>query len=226
MAKTFDGWTIVFDLDGTLVDTAPDLLIALNHVLQKTGHRPVTMDGIHTIIGSGAKAMIRQGLKLQDSSLPESEIDALWHDFIAHYTANISAQSRPFDGAIETLNTLANQGAILAVCTNKLQSLSDELLSALDMQGHFAAVVGADSVPNHKPHGDHILLTINAAGGIPARSIMVGDSQTDKKAARNAGLPFVFVPFGYESDTADQIGADAVVTDYSGMVSALSGLIS
>ncbi|MCL4165007.1 UNVERIFIED_CONTAM: hypothetical protein GTU68_065059, partial [Idotea baltica] len=200
MGNAFEGWTIVFDLDGTLVDTAPDLLNALNHVLDKTGHKPVPMDAIHSMIGSGAKAMIRKGLSAQDASLPDEEIAALWHDFIAHYTANMTVGSRPFPGVVETLETLASEGAILAVCTNKLQVLSDKLLDALDLQRHFASVVGADSVPNHKPHGDHILLTINAAGGMPARAIMVGDSQTDKKAARNAGLPFVFVPFGYESD--------------------------
>ncbi|RAN37124.1 phosphoglycolate phosphatase [Hyphomonas pacifica] len=225
MTAQFEGYTIVFDLDGTLVNTAPDLLEALNHVLTRAGLSPVSLDTIATMIGHGARAMISKGMKSQDHPPSEEELDQYFTEFLEYYAAHISAHSHPFEGAEAALDMLAEQGALLAVCTNKKQNLSDQLLAALGMAERFDAIVGADSVPNRKPDGDHILRTVKAAGGTADRAIMVGDSRTDERAARNAGLPFVFVPFGYEEETPDQIGPDVVVDHYSDLVSALSDLI-
>ena len=226
MTGKFNGWTIVFDLDGTLVNTAPDLLRALNHVLEQIALNPVDLDTIATMIGEGAKAMIRKGVASQGAALTEDAVETHFQAFLAYYADNIAVGSHPFEGAVAALDHLRDEGAVLAVCTNKTQALSDRLLAALGIADRFKCVVGADSVPQRKPNGDHILLTINAAGGIPARAIMVGDSRTDERAARNAGLPFVFVPFGYEAETVDQIGADAVVYHYSELSSVLSDLVS
>lgn len=222
----FKGWTIVFDLDGTLVNTAPDLLGALNHVLTRQGLQPVDLPTINTMIGHGAKAMIKQGMASQGARATDAEMTELFQQFLSYYADNIAIGSHPFDGLGAALDELDAGGAILTVCTNKTQALSDRLLHALDLHKRFVTVVGADSVPDRKPHGDHILLTINAADGLPSKSIMIGDSRTDERAARNAGLPFVFVPFGYEAETAEQIGADAVVTHYSELSSVLSDLVS
>ena len=225
MAKQFDGWTIVFDLDGTLVNTAPDLLDALNHVLVESGLQTVDLPTISTMIGHGAKAMIVKGMTAQGAEPDADRMDALFDQFLTYYEANIAVGSRPFENALDALDALTHEGAILAVCTNKRQRSTDRLLDALQISEKFAAIVGADSVPDRKPHGDHILLTVDRAGGNRSRAIMVGDSRTDERAARNAGLPFVFVPFGYETETEDEIGADEVVSNYSELVPALLRLI-
>jgi phosphoglycolate phosphatase len=177
------------------------------------------------MIGHGAKAMIRQGMAHQNIAPSEAELETLFARFLVYYSEHISVGSRPFDKAPEILDELAAAGAILSVCTNKKQDLSDQLLEALGLAPRFAAILGADSVPSKKPDGDHIVRAILAAGGDPARAIMVGDSRTDERAARNAGLPFIFVPFGYEAESVEAIGADAVVTHYSLLPEALSRLI-
>jgi phosphoglycolate phosphatase len=225
MTGWLNGWTVVFDLDGTLVDTAPDLLNALNHVLTHAGLEEVDLQTVAGMIGHGAKAMIRQGMAHQNIAPSEAELETLFARFLVYYSEHISVGSRPFDKAPEILDELAAAGAILSVCTNKKQDLSDQLLEALGLAPRFAAILGADSVPSKKPDGDHIVRAILAAGGDPARAIMVGDSRTDERAARNAGLPFIFVPFGYEAESVDAIGADAVVTHYSLLPEALSRLI-
>lgn len=221
MTKSLDGWTIVFDLDGTLVETAPDLLSALNHVLVAEGLEPVDLKTIRQMIGHGAKAMIRTGAAAQGADLNEHRVEELWHDFIGYYSENIAVGSHPFDGVVNALKDLRAGGATLCICTNKTQALADQLLSTLNLENYFSAIIGADSVPERKPSGDHILLTLKAADMSAERAIMVGDSRTDERAARNAGLPFIFVPFGYETETADQIAADANVSHYSELMPAV-----
>jgi phosphoglycolate phosphatase len=226
MAETgaFDGWTIAFDLDGTLVDTAPDLLGALNHVLGEAGLAPVDLPTIATLIGNGARAMMEKGFGVQGVTLPAAEMDAAFDRFIAYYVDNIAVGSRPFDGCPEALDALLDAGATLCVCTNKRQGLSEQLLSELGLDGRFAAVVGADRATNRKPHQDHVFEAIAAAGGKPERALFVGDSRTDERAARNAGLPFLFVTFGYEAEAIEDIAPDSVIGHYSELVPALSVL--
>jgi len=220
----FEGWTILFDLDGTLVDTAPDLLGALNHVLTAMDLAAVSLETIAEMIGHGARAMIETGLKAQGSVLSAADMDAAFERFIAHYVANIAVGSRPFEGTVEALETLRAQGATLAVCTNKRQDLSVRLIGELGLAGHFDVIFGADRATNRKPHSDHVFETLAEAGGDPARALFVGDSRTDERAARNAGLPFVFVTFGYEAETPEAIAADVTISHYAQLVPALSGL--
>ena len=196
-ATDLTGWTIVFDLDGTLVDTAPDLHASLNHCLQAAGFAAVPFDAVRGMIGEGAKAMIRKGLEWNDAAQGSHDIEPMWEAFLDHYQQNICRLSRPFPNAVKVVDGLIRDGAICAVCTNKTQRLAETVLDELGLSGKFAAVMGADSVPARKPDGGHILRTITVAGGQPRRAIMIGDSQTDERAARNAGLPFVFVTFGY-----------------------------
>ncbi|CAN0605496.1 unnamed protein product, partial [Ectocarpus sp. 12 AP-2014] len=126
------------------------------------------------------------------------EIDTvLWPQFLEHYEANITRLSAPFEDCVSCLESLGAAGATLAVCTNKAQGLAEQVLSGLKLASFFSATVGGDALPIKKPNGEHILETIKRAGGTAERAIMIGDSQADEKAARNAGLPFVFVSFGY-----------------------------
>lgn len=211
------GWTIVFDLDGTLVETAPDLLNALNHVLGRENHPPLALDQIRDMIGHGAKAMIRKGWERSGLPLETERLEAMWNDFIIHYKANIAVESRPFEGAVETLDVLSGGGATLAVCTNKTQILADQVLAALGLSSYFDAVVGADSASMKKPSGAHIVETVAKANGLLAKSIMVGDSVTDEKAALEAGLPFLFATFGYESAHQDAIQYRAAFDHYAAL---------
>ena len=198
MRFDFSGWTMVFDLDGTLIETAPDLHAALNHTLASKGLLPVTLDTIRMMIGDGAKAMIRKGLDHHGVEADEEEVnDTLWPIFLEHYQANITRFSEPFDFCIATLDTLCESGANLTVCTNKSEALARQVLSGLDMTRHFSALVGGDTLDFKKPDGRHIIETVKKGHGDPARAIMVGDAWTDERAARNAELPFVFVSFGY-----------------------------
>lgn len=198
MSFDFSGWTLVFDLDGTLVETAPDLHAALNHTLASKDLGPVSMDTIRMMIGDGAKALIRKGLSFHGEIIDEAEIDTvLWPLFLAHYEANITRLSAPFEDCIACLEGLKSAGATLAVCTNKAQGLAEQVLEGLEFEAYFAATVGGDALAIKKPDGQHIAETIARAGGAVERAIMIGDSQTDEKAARDIGLPFVFVSFGY-----------------------------
>ena len=204
MTHDFSDWTLIFDLDGTLVETAPDLHAALNHTLHHKGLEPVSLEIIRMMIGDGAKAMIRKGLSYHDVQADETEIDQhLWPIFLEHYRENITRYSEPFENCVETLQDLRENGAILGVCTNKAQNLAELVLSGLKLEHLFAATVGGDALACKKPDGEHILETVLRAGGDPKRTIMVGDAWTDEKAARNAGLPFVFVSFGYGTLSAE-----------------------
>ncbi|WP_018147117.1 HAD hydrolase-like protein [Henriciella marina] len=224
-SDTLSGWTVVFDLDGTLVDTAPDLHLALNHCLEDAGFKPVPFDSIRHMIGQGAKAMIEKGLAYQGVGADEADGEALWQVFLSYYEANICARSKPFEGAIATLDGLTERGATLSVCTNKTQYLAETLLDALGLTTKFASICGADAVPEKKPSGDHILQSIKRAGGDDRRAIMIGDSQTDEKAARNAGLPFVFVTFGYGPYPENTEETAFEVSTYDGVMDAILSLV-
>lgn len=223
MSKPLDGWTLVFDLDGTLVETAPDLLSALNATLIHMHLLPVEMSVIRGLISEGAMVMLRSAIAHQGKDPDAQDLQPYRTFFIDYYSRHIAVDSHLYAGAEQALRELSAKGATLAVCTNKTQKLAEQVLHELEIAACFKSIIGADAVPNRKPHGDHILLTLNAAGGLPAKAIMIGDSPTDEKAARNAGLPFIFVPFGYASEQADQLSkkATAVVTHFSDLVSSV-----
>lgn len=220
------GWTIVFDLDGTLVESAPDLLNALNHSIAPLGLAPIALKDIRTMIGQGAKAMIRAALNSHDYAFDEDLVEQLWISFLDHYRANIAVDSHAFEGVEEALDTLSARGATLSVCTNKTQRLSEQLLDELGLSQKFAAIIGADSVPAKKPDAGHLLTAIERAGGDPACAVLVGDSQTDEKAARNAGLPFIFTPLGYETATVEEIEAVAILRHYSTLSDLISAVVA
>ncbi len=203
--------TVVFDLDGTLVDTAPDLTNALNDVLVRRGHEPVSAETIRSAVGMGARIMIESALERTGAT---AEIEPMLAEFLAHYDANIAAESRPFPGAVASLETLKERGARLAICTNKRAYLARKLIAALGLDGYFQAIAGRDSFAVAKPHPGHITETIVAAGGAPSRAMMVGDSQVDILAAKGAGLPVVMVSFGYAPAPLDGVRPDAVIDHF------------
>ena len=215
--------TIIFDLDGTLVDTGQDLTAALNHALSQMGRRPMSEASVRELIGHGARKLLERGL-VQTGEMTTELVEAGVLPFLAYYSANICVGSRPFPGVEAAMDALAAAGCKLAVCTNKPQALSDQLIAALGWSDRFACVVGSDSVPDKKPHPGHVLATIARAGGQVADSAYVGDSSTDVDAARAAGVPVIAVSFGFPDRPVHSLGADSVIDHYDQLVAALSRL--
>lgn len=216
--------TVIFDLDGTLIDTAPDLTGALNRVLAEEGLPPVDQVATRRMVGRGARALIDAAMSAAGAPPDQGRLSRLFGRYLAHYQAHIADESVPFDGVRETLEALRSDGARLGVCTNKSFALSENLLEALDMRRYFDAVVGGDTLDVHKPDPGHLLETIRRAGGDPAGAVMVGDSGPDFHAARNAGVPVILVSFGYGDVPAESFGADALVHHYDEMLPAMRNL--
>lgn len=206
--------TIVFDLDGTLVETAPDLIRATNHVLGIAGLAPVEPAAIRPSISFGGRAMIVRALEIRSARLAPVEIDRLFDLFLEFYTENIAVESHAFPGLEASLDQLSGRGARLAVCTNKREGMSRLLLETLGLASRFMAIAGRDTFPVYKPHPDHLTGAIRLAGGDPSLAVMIGDSDTDIRTARAAGVPVIGVPFGYTDTPIDQLGPDAVVAHY------------
>ncbi|HJV43563.1 phosphoglycolate phosphatase [Caulobacter sp.] len=228
MRKLHDlsGATIAFDLDGTLVDTAPDLVGALNTILAEEALPPLPFDEVRLMVGRGARALLERGFAAAGSPLNAEHAPPLVERFIAHYLTRIAQDSAPFPGVVEVLTDLKAAGARLVVCTNKLTNLSDALLEAVDLLSFFDAVVGADLAPAAKPDGRHVAAAIAAVGGDPARAVMVGDSVNDALGARNAGVPSVLVSFGYTEDPVETLGADAVIHSFLDVPEACIALLA
>jgi phosphoglycolate phosphatase len=189
--------TIVFDLDGTLVDTAPDLISALNFVLEREGLAPVPLHSARNMIGAGARRLIERGLELEGRSMSFEEVSRLTSDFIDYYAAHIADASRPFEGLESALDDLSARGYRFAVCTNKLEWLSKLLLDQLGLSARFAAICGADTFGVSKPDPAILKQTVARAGGQLSSAIMVGDAGPDIGVARRAGIPVIGVEFGY-----------------------------
>lgn len=218
--------TIIFDLDGTLVDTAPDLIDTLNTVLAGEGLRPVPFATARNLIGGGAKGMIVKALAAEGRSCPTSELERLYDAFIAHYAAHIADRSRPFPHVDATLGSLAAAGHRLAVCTNKLEWLSKRLLSSLRLADRFAAICGQDTFHIQKPDPEMLRLTIRRAGGEPAHAVMIGDSKTDIATARAAGVPIVAVDFGYSDVPIAGLEPDRIISSFGDLPAAVVELMT
>lgn len=188
---------LIFDLDGTLVDTAPDLHAATNHVLSGLHRRAITMEEVRAFVGHGAKALIARGCEATGDPVDPRAIETLYQEFIIYYSHNIAANSRPYPGLIGFLNEARANGIAMAVCTNKLESLSVRLLDALDMSRYFGAIVGPDTIGVAKPDPRPYFEAARRIGHDPARTLMFGDSETDIRTGQNAGVPVIAVTFGY-----------------------------
>ena len=218
--------TVIFDLDGTLVDTAPDLIATLNTILAREGLPPVDFAAARNMVGGGARMLLERGLVADGRALPAGEVDRLVKDFIAHYADHIADGSRPFRGVEAALDALAGQGFRLAVCTNKLEWLSLRLLDRLGLSRHFVVICGADTFGVSKPDPRILLGTIERAGGQAQQSVMVGDSITDIATARAAGIPVVAVDFGYSEAPVSQLAPDRVASRFADVPQLVSDLIA
>ncbi len=219
------GVTLAFDLDGTLVDTAPDLIGTLNRLLALHGHPTVPLSSARHLVGHGARALLEHGFAEAGADWDKATAPALFDRFIADYLAHIADHSAPFEGVIETLDVLSARGATLCVVTNKRTDLSLALVEALGMMRHFAAIAGPDAVSAKKPAAAHILETVTRVGGDPGRTVMVGDSSTDTGAATAAGVPCVVVSFGYNDLPADELGGDVTIDRFADLPAAIEGLL-
>jgi phosphoglycolate phosphatase len=214
---------IVFDLDGTLVDTAPDLAAAMNAVLAEAGRSALPLDTVRHLVGRGARTLLQRGFSVTGESATPEKLDAYVKSFLAHYRANI-ASSKPYRHVSETLALLARDAA-LGVCTSKPQEFADMLLAKLDLTRFFGSVHGAGRTPYVKPDPRHYTDVIAELGATVARSVMVGDSVTDVELARAAGTPVVLVSYGYTEKPARELGADEVVDDFQDVRAAVLKLL-
>jgi phosphoglycolate phosphatase len=217
--------TVIFDLDGTLVDTAPDLIDTLNLLFSREGLDPLPFGEARSLIGGGVRALIERALSLQGRSRARHDIDHLYAAYIAHYAEHVADRSRPFPGLEGALDELGGLGCRFAVCTNKLEWLSVRLLDALGLSGRFAAICGQDTFGVQKPDPEILRRTLHAAGGLATAAVMVGDSANDIATARAAGVPVIAVDFGYTDKPVSALGPDRIISHFSELPATVIGLL-
>ena len=204
---------IIFDLDGTLADTAPDLLAALNHCVRDHGFSEFSLDEIGHLVGHGSVAMIKRAFALHDMPLAEDLLKELHREFLVHYEANIATHSKLFAGVPDLLDALLGDGHTLCVCTNKYEGMARQLLAKLGLMSKFAAVTGGDTFAFRKPDGRHLTETLALAGA--SSGIMIGDTVTDADAAKNAEMPLILVDFGYSGEPVANFTPDVILSDFN-----------
>lgn len=217
---------VIFDLDGTLVDTAPDLMRATNHVLEGLGRRAISMDEVRSFVGHGARALLTRGLAATGGVPENYDVEPDYQRFVDYYSANIADGSAPFPGVVKLLERLRGEGFGLGVCTNKLEGLSVQLLDALDMSRHFGSVVGPDTLGVAKPDPRPFREAVSRLGLVAPRAVMVGDSETDVLTARNAGVPVIGVPFGYTPRPVAEFGPDRMIAHFDEAYEAIQDLFA
>jgi phosphoglycolate phosphatase len=218
--------TVVFDLDGTLVDTAPDLVNALNFVLDREGMPPLPLASARNMIGAGARRMIERGFEADGRAASVADIDRLTKDFVAYYADHIAEGSRPFEGLEAALDELAGRGYRFAVCTNKLEWLSKKLLDELGLSPRFSAICGADTFGISKPDPAILQQTVTRAGGVLSSTIMVGDAGPDIGVARRAGVPVIGVEFGYTEVPIADLKPDRLIGHFRDLRGAVESLMA
>jgi phosphoglycolate phosphatase len=215
---------VVFDLDGTLVDTAPDLHAHLNEMLADLGRPGFALADVRPMIGDGARMLLWRGLDAS-GGMPEGvDIETLFAEFLRRYTARPLRFGAAFDGVEDALRALGAGGTKLGVCTNKPQAPTDRLLAELDLARHFPVVIGGDSLPVRKPDPGHLLAVLKRLGAAPEEAVLVGDSENDVRAAAATGMPCVLVSFGYTQTPARALGAARVIDHMSELAAALDSL--
>jgi phosphoglycolate phosphatase len=216
---------VAFDLDGTLADTAPDLIMTLNAILAQEGLPPLPLERARNLTGAGARALIERGFEVAGRELAPGRLDELYRDFLAIYGDNLCVGTRLYPGVIESLDRLDADGFRLAVCTNKVERHSVLLLEALGIADRFAAICGRDTFPYIKPDPRHLTLTIDQAGGDRRQAVMVGDSRTDIATAKAAGVPVVAVSFGYTDTPVRAMDPDRAIDRFEQLFEAVQDLV-
>jgi len=212
---------VIFDLDGTLADTALDLTASLNHALGALGRSSIPADDVRRMVGHGARALLRKGLAAT-GEVDDDLIEKAFPLLVGYYEDHIADHTKPFDGVEDALAALDARGVKLAICTNKLETLTLALVDALGWQNRFAAIVGGDTLPQRKPDPTPVHEAIRRAGG--GRAAFVGDSISDTRAAHAAGIKCIALTFGFSDRPADQLGADALIDRYDQLLPTLERL--
>ena len=205
---------LIFDLDGTLVDTAPDLMAATNHVMKTLKRRPITMEEVRSFVGHGARALIARGCEATGEPVDARAIESLYQEFVIYYAANIAEASKPYPGVIAFLDKARAAGLAMGICTNKLESLSVRLIHALGLAPYFGAIVGPNTIGVAKPDPRPFQETLQRLGKTGAGAIMLGDSETDIRTAQNVGVPVIAVSFGYTVQHVSHFKPDFVIDHY------------
>ena len=206
---------LLFDLDGTLADTKPDLHAAMNHVLTKNGLAEVPDDAITNMIGGGAREILKRGLSENGTSWDDTKLDAATEEFVLWYDRNIDANTAIYPNLLPLLNAAQAANIKMAVVTNKRESLSAKLLFRLGLHHYFDVLVGGDTLPKRKPDPDTIELALQRLGVAPQEAIMVGDSEADTGGAIAANVASICVSFGYRRVSLEALQADAIIDDYN-----------
>lgn len=221
-----DAPLLVFDLDGTLVDSAPDLIAALNTILARDGIAPLSLERGRKFVGRGGRVLIENGLAASGATVSPARLEEMFAAFLAVYESHLAERTVYYPGVEAALDRLAAKGHAFAVCTNKFEKPAKMLIRALGGVDRFRAVCGQDTFPVSKPNAGALRLTIEKAGGDPRRAIMIGDTATDVSTAKNAGLPVVAVDFGYAPEPVATLDPDAVISHFDDLDAAVAKLVS
>jgi len=212
---------VVFDLDGTLIDTAHDLVASLNHTIGLEGLAPVGYDDLTYLVGHGGLVMIKRAFALRGREISDENLQRMLGVFVEHYSKDMPGVSVPYPGLLDAMDRLSGAGYRLAVCTNKLEGLARRLLDGLGLTARFSAITGGDTFAVRKPDAEHLLGTIRLANADPKRTVMIGDSLNDMLVARNAGVPSIGVPFGYSDVPVADLEPSHVITHFDELTSEL-----
>jgi len=215
---------IVTDLDGTLVDTLPDIAAALNLTLERAGAQAIDERDVRYLIGGGARALVGKGFAARDVQLGDDETERYLQDFLAHYADVRAGRSAPFPGAIEALERWRSEGRRLGVCTNKPKAIADIVLADLHLTPFFDCVIGAEDDRPRKPDPSMLTRCLDAIGSSPADAVLLGDTETDLKTARAAGTRIILFTFGYARQDVATLGADAVLDSWGDLDAAFGTL--
>ena len=215
---------IVFDLDGTLVDSVGDIRVAINRVLAAAGRSALDRKTVVSFVGDGARQLVARAFEATGGAEPDRVLDRHYRDFLDAYEAEPIALTRPYPGAMQALLALKAEGRSLGVCTNKPDALTVAVLSRLGLAAHFDAIVGPDRVARRKPDPAPLISTLDAMGAGPGDAVMVGDSINDVEVARAAGVPVLCVTFGYARGAPEDLGADALIGHFRELPAAIAAL--
>lgn len=217
--------TIVFDLDGTLAETAPDIMATLNHLLVAEGLAALPLSAARSLVGAGARALLERGFKAAGQPLEPERLEALFQRFLIHYREHIADLSFLYPGVVDAMNALDQSGYRLAICTNKPEAHSLALLERLEVKSRFAFIAGRETFAFCKPDPRHLTETIRLAGGENARALLVGDSRTDVDTAKAAGIPVIGVTFGYTDVPMAELKPDRVITHFDALPEAVRAIL-
>ncbi len=217
--------TVVFDLDGTLIDTLPDINEALKSTARRFGLKNLPIDFLRKLLSHGSRKLIESQFNFSEKKFSEKDIKSATEHFLNYYKANISSYSKLFPGILDCLDWLKNESAIITICTNKYEKLAKQLTKDLNISNYFTVITGSDTFKYRKPDPHHIMNTIKLANGKLNNSIMIGDSITDFETAKNAKIPIIIVGWGYSDIPAKNIGGDSFINNGSELIQTIEKIM-